>query len=332
MLRRDFFGIVTTGALTVPVGSGAQRTEKLPRVALVFSAVPVVDMTGANPAESHARAFVHGMRDLGYIEGRNVIIERRSAEGRLERLPALMQELVELRVDVIVASASAALAAPRATDTIPIVMLLGNPVELGIVASLARPGRNVTGLTLDAAPTIDGKRLQLLKEAIPKASRVAMFSCRASGQICWNPETAAAARALQLTLLSVGGDKTEDIQRAFAEIVRDRPDALLAFNTSFIYGHRRQIIEFAAKQGLPAIYESREYVEAGGLMSYGANVDDLFRRAASYVDKILKGSKPGDLPIEQPTKFDLVINLKTAKALGLSIPQSLLLRADEVIE
>ena len=309
----------------------AQRSEKLSRVALVFNNIPVAGMT-VNPLD---RAFVDGLRDLGLVEGRNIVIERRSAEGRYERIPSIMQELVALPVDVIVTTGPSVGAAMRATATIPIVSVGADGlVEAGGAASLARPGGNLTGLSSEVGlGATSGKRLQLLKEAAPKASRVAFLSrpSRPSDRF-WLPATEAAAHALGLTLLWVGADTPEELQAAFAAIAKDRADALFVDGTILNYVHTHSITEFAAKLRLPAIYQFREGPEAGGLMSYGTNVPDLFRRAATFVAKILKSVKPGDLPIEQPTKFELVINLKAARALNLAIPESLLLRADEVIQ
>jgi putative ABC transport system substrate-binding protein len=332
MDRRRFIGTAAVGALMLSCSANAQRGEKLPRVALVFGNVPVADMT-ANPPY---RAFVQGLRDLGLVEGRNIVIERRSAEGHYERVPSLIHELVALQVAVIVGSGSAmTAAAKRATDTIPIV-IVGDDfiVADGAAASLARPGRNVTGLTTEVGTELlTPKRLQLLTEAVPKASRVAFlgWSSRPSDRV-WRPAAEAAALALGLTLSWVAADKREELEAAFVAVAKDRPDALFVDGSAPNDGRSlRRISEFAARLRLPTIFNYRSGPEAGGLMSYGVNEVDLWRRAAPFVDKILKGAKPGDLPIEQPTKFELVINLRTAKALGITIPQSVLLRADEVI-
>jgi ABC-type uncharacterized transport system substrate-binding protein len=332
MDRRSFIGTAAVGALMLSSRVSAQRAEKPPRVALVFNNIPAAELTDHRVA----RAFVEGLRDLGLVEGRNIIIERRSAEGRYERFPSLMQELLALHVDVIVGIGPAFGAARRATDTIPIVAVSIDDLdtEAGGAASLARPGRNVTGLTSEIDWGIgNGKRLQLLTEAAPKASRVAFLglSSRPSDR-SWRPATEAAAKALGLTLFWVGADTPEQLEVALAAIAKDRADALFVDNTAVNYVHARTINEFAARRRLPSVYAVREGPEAGGLMSYGSNLADLFRRAATFVDKILKGAKPGDLPIERPTKFELVINLKTAKTLGLTIPPPLLLRADEVIQ
>jgi putative tryptophan/tyrosine transport system substrate-binding protein len=331
MDRRAFIGTAAVAALMLSSRANAQRAEKLPRVALVFNNIPAAELSD----HRIARAFVDGLRDLGLVEGRNIVIERRSAEGRYERFPSLMQELLALHVDVIVAIGRSVGAARRATDTIPIVAVGTDDLDAdGSAASLARPGRNVTGLSGEVDLGVaHGKRLQLLTEAAPKASRVAFLSQRSRpSDRFWHPATEAAARALGLKLLWVGADTPEELEAAFAAIAKDRVDALVLDGTPVNYGHMRSISEFAAKLRLSAIYTFREGPEAGGLMSYGSNLADLFRRAATFVDRILKGAKPGDLPIEQPTKFELVINLKTAKALGLTIPQTLLHRADEVIQ
>ena len=329
--RRTFIGTAAVGALMLSSRAHAQRAEKLPRVALVFNNIPVAEMTD----HRFARAFVDGLRDLGLIDGRNIVIERRSAEGRYERMPSLMQELLAQQVDVIVGIGLTVGAAMRATNTIPIVAVGTDGLDDagGGAASLARPGRNLTGLTSEVGLAVNGKRLQLLTEVVPKASRVAFLgqSSRPSDRR-WRPATEAAAHALGLTLFWVGVDTPDELEAAFAAIAKGRADALFVDGTAVNYVHTRRINEFAARLRLPAVYTYREGPEAGGLMSYGSNLADLFRRAATFVDKILKGAKPGELPIEQPTKFELVINLKTAKALGLTIPQPLLLRADEVIQ
>ncbi len=312
----------------------AQRANRLPRVARISTEAPLAEMVGPDPINREARAFVHGLRDLGWVDGRNVIIEHRSAEGRPERLPALLRELVDLPVDVIVTGGTAAaLAAKRATDTTPIVAIGPDLVALGLAGSLARPGANVTGLTFYAGPAMLAKRLELLKLAVPAATRVAIVRPRAvPGQPNWGPETAAAAGALGVVLSVAGVDGPEDFDAAFAALSRNRPDAILCTESPVIIGNRARIIAFAARERLPAIYGLRLFADAGGLMSYGTDLAETERRAALYVDKILKGSKPGELPIDQPTRFDLVINLKTAKTLGITITPSILVRATEVIE
>jgi putative ABC transport system substrate-binding protein len=273
------------------------------------------------------------LRELGYVEGGSIVIEYRFAEGKLERLSDLAAELVRLKVDVLVAAGGtpAASAAKRATTMIPIVMTnIGDPVAVGLVASLARPGWNVTGLSL-LGPDTAGKRLELLKEVVPALSRVAVL---------WNPanpshalhlkETLAAARALGVQVQSLEARGPEDFETAFK--AARGAGGILALGDPVYRLHRAAIIDLARRNRLPAIYEFRQYVAAGGLMSYGASLNDLYRRAAYYVDRILKGAKPADLPVEQPTKFELVVNMKTAKALGLTIPHSVLIRADQVIQ
>jgi putative ABC transport system substrate-binding protein len=314
--------------------AAAQPASRLPRVAHISVETPLAQMVGPDPIDANARGFVHGLRDLGWVDGRNVIIEPRSAEGRPERVPALVREVVDLRVDVIVTAGTAMVRAARqATDTIPIVAIGPNLVALGLANSLARPGGNVTGLPFYAGPSMFAKRLELLKRAAPAIKRVAWLGAAlAAGQSMWTAETAKAARSLGLVLSGIAVDRPEDLDSAFASMSRQRPDAILATETPLNIGNRPRIVEFAARERLPAVYGLRQFPEAGGLMSYGINIPDLTRRAAQYVDKILKGAKPGELPIELPTRFEFVINLKTAKALGLTIPKVLLLQADEVIQ
>jgi putative ABC transport system substrate-binding protein len=282
-------------------------------------------------------AFRTGLRELGYVEGQNIVIEYRGAEGKIERLRGLATELTRLKVDLIMAVATpAARAAQQATSAIPIVATaMGDPVRDGLVASLARPGGNVTGTTF-LGPELVPKRLELLKQALPRVSRVAGL---------WHPgafsegtmrdmlkETEAAARTLgvQLQLVAVRGP--DEFDRAFSTMISERAEALLVFPSTMLFAEGKRIVDLAAKHRLPSMFNAREFVDLGGLIAYGASLSDLNRRAATYVDKILKGAKPADLPVEQPTKFELVVNLKTAKALGLTIPQSLVLRADEVIQ
>jgi len=327
--RRVFVGYLTGGLVATPLATEAQQAAKVPRIGY---------LTGNLASTPHTlEAFRQGLRDLGYVEGRTVVIEYRDAEGKLERLPALAAELVALKVDVIVVTSTpAALAAKQATRTIPIVLaFVADPVGSGLVTSLARPGGNVTGLSMFALELV-GKRLELLTQAVPGVSRVAAL---------WHPgdygerteqdmlkEADVAARALGVRLQVVEARGPEDFDRAFSDMTRARAGAVTVQSTNIFLSERRRLVDLAAKNRLPAMYLAREFVDAGGLMSYAANVADLFRRAATYVDKILKGTKPADLPVEQPTKFELVINLKTAKALGLTIPPSLLGRADEVIQ
>ncbi len=281
------------------------------------------------------QAFRDAMRQLGYLEGQNIVIESKSAERKLERLPDLAAELVRLKVDVIVTiTTPAALAAKNATATIPVVMAgSSDPVELGLVASLARPGGNVTGVTNNPGSGFGGKWLQLLKEAAPKVSRVAaLHNLSIPPEARGFPRMQDAARVLNVALLSADVRGPNDFDRALAMITQEHADALIVVPNSLNGAHRKLIVGFATKHRLPTMFGDRNDVEAGGLMSYWTNWNDLRRRAAVYVDKILKGAKPADLPVEEPTRYELVINLKTAKALGLKIPQSVLIRADEVIQ
>jgi putative ABC transport system substrate-binding protein len=329
-LRLAFSITLLLGGLFSPVPAGAQQAGKVARIGwLSLNVAP-------NP---HLReALLQGLRDLGYVEGRNVVIELRDAGGKSARLPALAAELVALKVDVILAGGTPqALAAKQATRTVPIVFLgATDPVTDGLVTSLARPGGNVTGLSTTATPEIIGKRLELLTQAIPGLSGVAVL---------WQPggqgertnkdllkATEVAARALGVRLQVVEARGPADFDRAFSDMTRARAGALVVFGGPMFFNERRPLVDLAAKNRLPVVYSQREFVDAGGLLAYGVNIADMYRRAVTYVDKILKGAKPADLPVEQPTKFELVINLKTAKALGLTIPQSLLQRADHVVE
>jgi putative ABC transport system substrate-binding protein len=329
--RRAFLGALAGGLLAAPRAAGAQQTAgKVYR--LGYLSMGSGTSTYLRPLE----AFRQGLRERGWVEGQNIVIEYRWAEGQVDRLPGLADELVRLKVDVIAASPTpAALAARNATRTIPIVgMSLTEPVAVGLVASLARPGGNVTGVTYGVDTDIFGKQLELLKEAIPKIRRVAVL---------WNPgnsptaplmmnsaKTAARSLGLQFQLLEA--HEPGEFDRAFAAMARERAGALLLSGDPMYFLHRARLAELALKGRLPSMSTQWQWVEAGGLMSYAPSFPDLYRRAATFVDKILRGAKPADLPIEQPTKFELVINLKTAKALGLTIPQSLLARADEVIQ
>ena len=310
-----------------PLALEAQPTAKIARIGYL-----AIDQA----ASPHLpEAFLQELRDLGYIEGRNLVIEYRSAEGKSEQLPALAAELVALKVDVIVApSTVAAQAAKQATRTLPIVSV-AIPVTSGLVTSLARPGGNVTGLSF-FSPELVGKCLEQLKLAVPAVSRIAaLWQPGGQGEPTEKEMLKAAevaARALGVRLQFVEARGPENFDRAFSEMTRARAGALTVLPSNMFISERRRLVDLAAKNRLPAVYPWREFVDAGGLMSYGLNVADLFRRAATYVDKILKGAKPADLPVEQPTKFELVINLKTAKVLGLTIPQPLQQRADQMIE
>jgi putative ABC transport system substrate-binding protein len=281
---------------------------------------------------ARVEALRQRLRELGYVEGKNIVIEYRYAEGKLERLPDLAAELVRLKIDVIVTTGQPVLAAKKASATIPIVFAAANdPVGTGLVSSLAQPGGNITGLSV-MSPDLNGKRLELLKEAFPKVARVAFLW--GSGGTRGNlplTEMEAAAKALGLKLLSLAVRSLDDFESAFARAKREGAQALITIPGSLINTQQRQVLDFAAKNWLPAMYPDSEWVEAGGLMSYAPSYTDLFRRAADYVDKILKGTKPADLPVEQPTKFEFLINLKTAKQIGMTIPANVLVRADRVI-
>jgi putative ABC transport system substrate-binding protein len=316
-------------ALTLAFGGAeadAQQPKKVPRVAWLTSS----PLSGnANRIE----AFRQGLRELGYVEGENIVIEYRSGEGNRDRVPALAVELVHLKVDVIVtAGASTTRSAKAATTTVPIVMAQDiDPVESGFVTSLARPGGNITGLST-LAPELSGKRLELLKEIVPKLSRVAVLGTSTvpgHSQMIREIERAAKAFSVKLQYLDVLDSKS--IENAFRAASKERAEAILTLQSPIVFSQRAQILDLAVKNRLPVMYFQTEYVDAGGLMSYSANLNDLARRAATYVDKILKGAKPSDLPVEQPKKFDFVINLKAAKQIGLTVPPNVLVRADRVI-
>jgi putative ABC transport system substrate-binding protein len=319
--------ILVLGLLAAPFAAEAQQPAKVPRIGYLSVLSPT-----DNP--HLLEAFRQGLRELGYVEGQNIAIEYRFAEGRPERLPALAAELVRLKVDVIVTAAPPAPeAAKQATSTIPIVVAnTGDPVAEGLVASLARPGGNITGLS-SISPEVVGKQLELFKEVAPKVSRVAVLqnpNNHAHPSVLRQAEGAARALGVQLHILQAR--TPPEIDAAFAAMRSQRAGGVLVLRDSLFFAQRTQIVALAAKSRLPAVYGIREEAEAGGLMSYGANLAANYRRAATYVDKILKGAKPADLPVEQPTRFELVINGKTAKALGLTIPQSVLIRADQIIQ
>ncbi len=316
---------LVAGILAAPLPADAQQPAKIARIGV---------LRPGSPPDANVEVFRQALRALGYEEGKNIAIEYRWAEAKLDRLPALAADLVRLKVDLIVTSTTPAIqAASNATKTTPIVFATaGDPVAVGLVASLARPGGNITGLSLLSAE-LSGKRLELLKETVPRVSRVAVLWNTASVAMALTAkEVQAAAATLGVTPHMVGVRHPDDYTGAFAAIVRGRPDALVVVLDTFTLLHRKRIVEFAAANRLPAMYELRIFVDEGGLMAYGPSVTDMWRRAATYVDKILKGAKPADLPVEQPTRFELVINLKTAKALGLTFPQSVLVRADQVIQ
>jgi len=327
--RRRVLAAIAAGAFAAPFTAFALQP---PRIARIGYLQPV---TPENNTSRFLEDFRKGLRELGYVEGKNLQLVIRWGEGKLERMPALAAELAQLKVDVIVAvSSPSVLAAKQATRTIPIVMpLSSDPVGDGLVASLARPGGNITGLSL-MTPESAPKRLQLLKEVFPKLAHPVA--------VLWNPDyvgmrarfrqTRGAAPAVGLAVRSVEIRDSGELERALATLDRDRPDALLLLADPLTVSQRLRIVEFATEERLPAVYEQSVFVDAGGLMSYGPDVDDLVRSAATYVDRILKGAKPADLPIEQPDRFELVINLRSAKALGITFPQSILVRADRIIE
>jgi len=320
----SIIGTLAIGIVSAPLSALAQQPAKVSRIGFLSTGV-----VGPN-----VEAFRQGLQELKYVVGHNIAIEYRWAAGRDDRLPDLAADLVRLKVDIIVCtSSSAARAAQQATKTTPIVMAVsGDPVGTGLIASLARPGGNITGLTI-LSPELSGKRLELLKEAFPKVTRVAVL---------WNPaspdkqldfkETQAAARALGVQLQSLEVRGAKDFDKAFQAATKERAHALIALADPLTGSQGRRIMGFAAKSRLPAIYGDSGFVEAGGLMAYGPNISDLYRRAAFFVDKILKGAKPADLPVQQPIRFELVINLDTAKKFGRTVPPQLLMRADKVIK
>ena len=321
--------VVILFLLSASLGTAAaQPAGKVPRVGYL------TPWSDSDPGRQRGlEAFRQGLRELGYVEGQNIVIESRSAEGKDDRLPALAADLVRSKVDIIVAASGAATrAVQQTTRTIPTVMsLVNDPVGSGLVASLARPGGNVTGLTI-MAPDLVAKRLELLKE-MAKVSRVALLRNPDNpADAAMLREMEAAARALGMRLQTLKTRNPQEIEDAFAAMIRERAGAVLFLSDALFYTQRRQIAELATKGRLPSISGTSDYPDVGGLMAYGPNQPDLERRAATFVDRILKGAKPGDLPVEQPTKFDLVINLRTAKALGLTIPPSLLQRADRIID
>jgi putative tryptophan/tyrosine transport system substrate-binding protein len=327
MDRRTFLTTIA-GLVAAPLRAEAQPA-KVFRIGILGTYPPTA------PEFAHLwEAFAQGLRERGYEEGQNLAIERRFVEGKVERLPELAAELVRLNVSVIVAGGQPPpVAAKRATATIPIVMTnFSDPVGLGLVTSLSRPGGNITGLALLTVELV-GKQLQLLKEAVPKVSRVAFLTNPSNpGAALQLRDAETAARSLGLQLQVLEAQRPDELAAAFAAMDRERAGAVLLPGDSLFFYYRAQIADLAIKSRMPALFAPKEFAEAGGLMAYGANIADLYRRAATYVDRILKGANPADLPVEQPTKYDLVINLKTATALGLTIPRSLLQRADQVIE
>jgi len=305
----------------------AQQPKKVPRIGYVGAGSPAT-------AGHHAQAFMQGLRELGYVDGQNIVIEYRWADGKLERLSDFVAEMVQAKVDLIVSSATPTIRfAKKQSTTMPIVMAgVTDPVGAGFVASLARPGGNITGLT-HLSPDLTGKRLELLKEVVPRLLRAGvLWNPNQPGQSLAYKESQAAAQALKVTLISMEARNREELDRLLSDIGKQRPQALFELPDPLIFANRELITQLATKQRLPAMYSFSEYVDAGGLMSYGTSFPDLFRRAAVYVDKILKGAKPADLPVEQPKKFEFVINLKAAKQIGLTIPPNVLARADKVIK
>ena len=323
---KNIFGLILLLAIFGWGGfADAQQAKKVYRIGYL----------GSSAASSSALidAFRQGLRERGYVEGKNIVVEARWTEGKTETIPDLTAELVRLNVDMIVTSITLAVqAARKLTATIPIIVVgIGDPVGTGLVASLARPGGNVTGLS-SLAPELSGKRVDLLKEAFPKVSRVGVFwnPASTSNALGWK-ETEAAARPAAIQLKSLEVKSPDDFERAFGIAAKERVNALIVIRDNVFSVGRQQVLAFAAKRRLPAIYPAAEYVEVGGLMSYGPDLPDIFRRAATYVDKILKGTKPADLPVEQPMKFEFIVNLKTAKQIGLTIAPNVLVRADRVI-
>ena len=324
MDRRAFITIIGGSILGAPLAAEGQQPGRVWRIGFL----------GDSPGGPLRQAFEQGLRELGYVDGQNIIIDYRSSGPTGERLPLLAAELVRLKVDVLVVGLTqGALAAKNATTSIPVVMVnAADPVESGLVASLARPGGNLTGLSR-LTPELLGKNLELIKEAAPRAIRVAVLSNPTNpGHPAMVRNAKRAADSLGLQLKIVGAGVPNELERAFSAMASEHASALLVLADGMFWVYRRQIADLALRSRLPSTFANTEHAEAGGLMSYGPNSFDPYRRAAVFVDKILKGAKPADLPVEQPTKFEFVINLKTAKALGLTIPQSLLLRADQVIE
>jgi putative ABC transport system substrate-binding protein len=319
--------ILTIALLAAPLAVEAQPARGIHRIGFLGNSTAALEANLVGP-------FRQGLRELGYVEGQNLVIEYRWAEGKYERFPFLIAELLTLKVEVIVtAGTPASLAVKKATTSVPLVMVaVGDPVATGLVASLARPGGNITGLT-SVAEELEGKRLELLREVLPKISHVAVM-CNSRNAACVAAEKAvrAAGAALQIKVLWLDVRAADQFEGAFAAIARERPEALLVLADRLFLHDRVRLMDFATQSRLPGVHAYRELVEAGGLMSFGPSYAGMHRRAAYYVDRVLKGAKPGDLPVERPTTFDMVINLKTAKALGLTIPPSVLARADEIIQ
>ena len=326
MQRREFIKVISGTAVAWPLAARAQQPRKVARIGF---------LRYASPNEKHFNAFRDGLRTLGYVEGENIVIEQRYANGVLDRLGALAAELVGLHPDVIVVDGDpASRAAKAATSVIPVVFTLtSDPVGGGVAASLARPGANLTGLTLTVGYQLAGKRVEMLKEVNPDLSRLAVLAqLQVATEISYLREIEGVCNALGLSVRPFDARSLDALPGAFAAMTEWQANGVITLNDAFFFSQRDRIVKLALNKKLAAVHPEREFVEAGGLLSYGPNLGDLFRRAASYVDKILKGTNPGEIPIEQPTKFELVVNLQTAKALGLAIPESFLVRVDEVIE
>jgi putative ABC transport system substrate-binding protein len=322
---------LTVFLLTVAVAQ-AQQPKKIPRVGVAH--VGFLSITSPAAISSRIEAFRHGLRELGYLEGKNIVIEERYAEGKIDRLRAMAADLLRLKTDVILTGGPlGTLVAKEATVTIPIVMAFDNdPVGARFVASLARPGGNITGLSTHY-PEITGKQLELLKEILPRLSRIAVLgNSNEPGSAQSQRETELAAKAFGVQLEYLDVQNPQDIETAFRDARKNRADGVVVLASAVFLSHRKQLADLAVKHRVAAVYQAGEYVEVGGFMSYGVSISDLFRRAATYVDKIVKGAKPADLPVEQPTKFELIINLKAAKEIGLTVPPNVLARADRVIK
>jgi len=325
--KKVFFLTLSAVLWALSFSAEAQQAGKVPRIGFLGNSTAALEANLVGP-------FREGLRDLGYVEGKNILIEYRWAEGKYERFPTLIAELIALRVDVVVTAGTPATQAyQKAGTSIPLVMVaVGDPVGTGIVESLSRPGGNITGLT-SISPELEGKRIELLREVIPKLSHIAvLWNPKNAFHAIENKEVEAAAAALRIKVLYLGVEAQDQIGNAFGQILKERPGALLVLADRVFLHNRVPIMEFAAKHRLPGVYAYLELVEAGGLMSYGPSYADMHRRAATYVDKILKGAKPADLPVERPMNFELVINLKAAKQIGLTIPPNVLVRADKVIK